>query len=248
MSFKVDSVVSVILPAAGSGERMKIKMPKQFCEVQGKAVVCYAIDAFLQYSWISEIVVVYPPDKYSLIVGALNTADLLGKVTLVPGGGTRHRSIMNGMKHLEQNPPDIVVIHDAVRPIVPKHVLEEVVREAKLHGGAGPVVPLVSTVLKVDDNGFLEESLDRLRYVASEMPQAFQYPLLMKAYQRSTEEDYTNGTECLALLHKHCGVAPKLVPGTDELFKVTYKKDLYSAAWMIHGAQNTAIRQGSEQL
>lgn len=244
----MDSVVSVILPAAGTGERMKMKMPKQFCEVQGRPVICYTIDAFLQYSWISEVVVVYPPDKYSLVVNALNTADLLEKVTLVPGGGTRHRSIMNGMKHLEQEPPDIVIIHDAVRPIVPKHVLEEVVQAAKLHGGAGPVVPLVSTVLKVDDKGFLEESLDRSRYVASETPQAFQYPLLMKAYQRSTEEDYINGTECLALLHRHCGVAPKLVPGTDELFKVTYRKDLYSAAGMIQDAQNTAIPQVAEQL
>ncbi|KAK8765484.1 hypothetical protein V5799_031905 [Amblyomma americanum] len=227
---------------------MKITMPKQFCEVQGKPVICHTIGAFLQYSWISEIVVVYPPDKYSLVVSTLNTADLLEKVTLVPGGGTRHKSIMNGMKHLEQDPPDIVIIHDAVRPIVPKHVLEEVVQEAKLHGGAGPVVPLVSTVLKIDDKGFLEESLDRSRYVASETPQAFQYPLLMKAYQRSTEEDYTNGTECLALLHRHCGVAPKLVPGTDELFKVTYRKDLYSAAGMIQDAQSTAIPQVAERF
>ncbi|XP_037504070.1 D-ribitol-5-phosphate cytidylyltransferase [Rhipicephalus sanguineus] len=235
----MDSVVSVVLPAAGTGERMKMKVAKQFCEVQGKPVMCHTISAFLQYSWISDVVVVYPPDKHSLVVSALKTADLLEKVSLVPGGTTRHRSIMNGMKHLEQDPPDIVIIHDAVRPIVPRHVLEEVVREAKLHGGAGPVVPLVSTVLKIDSKGFLEESLDRSRYVASEMPQAFQYQLLLKAYERCTEEDYTNGTECLALLHKHCGVAPKLVPGADELFKVTYRKDLYAAAGMLQDAHNT---------
>lgn len=235
----MDSAISVILPAAGTGERMKMKMAKQFYEVQGKPVICHTISAFLQYSWISDIVVVYPPDKHSLVVGALKTTGLLEKVALVPGGTTRHRSIMNGMKHLEQDPPDIVIIHDAVRPIVPRHVLEEVVREAKLHGGAGPVVPLVSTVLKIDSKGFLEESLDRSRYVASEMPQAFQYQLLLKAYQKCTEEDYTNGTECLALLCKHCGVAPKLVPGTDELFKVTYRKDLYAAAGMLQDMQST---------
>ncbi|KAL1415727.1 hypothetical protein MTO96_006605 [Rhipicephalus appendiculatus] len=180
----MDSVVSVILPAAGTGERMKMKVAKQFSG--------YLI------SWSS-----IPPEKHSLVVSALKSADLLEKVSLVPGGTTRHRSIMNGMKHLEQDPPDVVIIHDAVRPIVPRHVLEEVVREAKLHGGAGPVVPLVSTVLKIDSKGFLEESLDRSRYVASEMPQAFQYQLLLKAYERCTEEDYTNGTECLALYDAH---------------------------------------------
>lgn len=106
-------------------------------------------------------------------------------------------------------------------------------REAKLHGGAGPVVPLVSTVLKIGSKGFLEESLDRSKYVASETPQAFQYPLLLKAYQKCTEEEYSSGTECLALLQRHCAVAPKLVPGTSDLFKVTYQRDLYAAAGVI---------------
>lgn len=229
----MDSVVSVILPAAGNGERMDLNTPKQFCEVQGKAIMCHTVDAFLQYDWISDIVVVYPPDKHEMVVNALNSASLLENVTLVPGGTTRHRSIFNGMKHLVQHPPDIVIIHDVVRPIVPKKVLEEVVHEAKLHGGAGPVVPLVSTVLKIGRDGFLEESLDRSKYVASETPQAFQYPLLLKAYHECTEEEYNSGTECLALLQRHCGVAPKLVAGTSDLFKVTYRRDLYAAAGVI---------------
>lgn len=229
----MDSAVSVILPAAGNGERMNLETPKQFCEVQGKAIMCHTVDAFLQHDWITEIVVVYPPDKHEMMVDTLRSASLLEKVTLVPGGTTRHRSIFNGMEHLAQDPPDIVVIHDAVRPIVPKKVLEEVVREAKLHGGAGPVVPLVSTVLKIGSKGFLEESLDRSKYVASETPQAFQYPLLLKAYQKCTEEEYSSGTECLALLQRHCAVAPKLVPATSDLFKVTYQRDLYAAAGVI---------------
>lgn len=124
------------------------------------------------------------------------------------------------------------MLHDTCIPSL-LQVLEQVVQEAKIHGGAGPVVPLVSTILKMNTKGFLEESLDRSKYVASETPQAFQYQLLLQAYEQCSEEDYEHGTECLALLHKHCGVQPKLVPGPGELFKVTHLKDLYAVSGML---------------
>ncbi|CAN8023878.1 unnamed protein product [Ixodes persulcatus] len=227
------TVVSVVLPAAGTGERMNIATPKQFCEVQGKPLVFHTIEAFLAYNWISDIVVVCAPDQLSAMDCKLRANNLYPKVKLVVGGTTRHRSIYNGMVHMKQHPPDIVVIHDAVRPLVPAKVLEQVVHEAKLHGGAGPVVPLVSTVVKMTSKGFLQESLDRSKYAASETPQAFRYPLLLEAYECCTEEDFDCGTECLALLLKYCGVQAKLVPGSDELFKVTYSRDLYAASGML---------------
>ncbi|CAN7990563.1 unnamed protein product [Ixodes hexagonus] len=230
----METVVSVVLPAAGTGERMNIGTPKQFCEVQGKPLLFHTIEAFLAYDWISDIVVVCAPDQLSALDRKLD--HLYAKVRLVPGGTTRHRSIYNGMIHLRQHPPDIVVIHDAVRPLVPAKVLEQVVHEAKLHGGAGPVVPLVSTVVKMTSKGFLEESLDRSKYAASETPQAFRYPLLLEAYEKCTDDDFDRGTECLALLLKYCGVQARLVPGSDELFKVTYRRDLHAASGMLENS------------
>lgn len=118
----MNNTVSVILPAAGTGQRMNIATPKQYCEVQGKPLICYAVEAFLRHDWISDIVVVYPRDQLTLMTTKLKANMLSNKVRFVPGGATRHRSIYNGMLHMKKSPPDIVVIHDAVRPFIPTKV------------------------------------------------------------------------------------------------------------------------------
>ena len=118
------------------------------------------------------------------------------KVTLVDGAETRHRSIWNGVKALERLPnhdknlsnstddsvnhsasspsqyyDDLVVIHDAARPFLDAPTLEAVIDAAWNFGAAGVVRPLVSTVVRPDENGFLQETLVRADYRASEMPQ-----------------------------------------------------------------------------
>ncbi|XP_064466140.1 D-ribitol-5-phosphate cytidylyltransferase-like [Ornithodoros turicata] len=230
----MDLTVSVILPAAGSGERMCLTTPKQFCEVKGKSLICHTVEAFLKNDWISKIVVVFPSVVPPTLARCLNEPELThSKVEIIPGGVTRHRSIFNGIDHLKQSSPNVVIVHDGVRPFVPEEILKQLVQEANLHGAAGPVVPLVSTVLKMDSEGFLEETLDRSKYVASEMPQAFKYCVLLDAYNKCTKDDFDHGTECLALVHKYCKIKPKLIPGNDQLFKVTYLRDLYAVSGIL---------------
>lgn len=228
----MNSAVSVIVPAAGSGERMNMTTPKQFCDVKGKPLICHTVEAFLKNDWISNIVVVFPASLTP--ASCLNEPELRhSKVEVVTGGTTRHKSIFNGINHLSQRPPDVVVVHDGVRPFIPQQILKQLVHEASQHGAAGPVVPLVSTVLKMNAEGFLEETLDRSKYVASEMPQAFKYSVLRDAYGKCTQYDFDHGTECLALVHKYCNIQPKLIPGNDHLFKVTYLRDLYAVSGLL---------------
>lgn len=230
----MDITVSAVLPAAGAGERMNLTTPKQFCEVRGKPLICHTIEAFLKNDWISKVVVVCPPtDSPTSMRCSWGAHFATDRVEIVVGGATRHRSIFNGIVHLKQDVPDIVIVHDGVRPFVPEKILERLVHEAKIHGAAGPVVPLVSTVLKMNSDGFLEETLDRSKYVASEMPQVFRYSLLLDAYSKCTQDDWDHGTECLALVGKYCGIQPKLIPGNDQLFKVTYLRDLYAVSGLL---------------
>lgn len=78
----------------------------------------------------------------------------------------------------------VVIVHDGVRPLVPINFVEDLVRAADKHGAAGSVRPLVSTVLKVDQSEFLDLSLDRSQYLASETPQAFLMDILNTAYSK----------------------------------------------------------------
>ncbi|XP_010290064.1 PREDICTED: isoprenoid synthase domain-containing protein-like, partial [Phaethon lepturus] len=149
------------------------------------------------------------------------------RVTIVKGGITRHRSIFNGLKIFAENgfsnhplqKPEVVIIHDAVRPFVDEDILSKVVMAAKEHGAAGAIRPLVSTVIASAADGCLDHSLERARYRASEMPQAFLFDVIYEAYQQCTDYDLDYGTECLHLALKYCKTNAKLIEGTADLWK-----------------------------
>ncbi|KFQ14740.1 Isoprenoid synthase domain-containing protein, partial [Leptosomus discolor] len=191
-------------------------------------------------SWISNIVVVVSPENIETMKSIIEKYGHK-RVLVVKGGMTRHRSIFNGLKvfaekefsnHLLQK-PEVVIIHDAVRPFVEEDILSKVVLAAKEHGAAGAIRPLVSTVIASAADGCLDHSLERARYRASEMPQAFLFDVIYEAYQQCTDYDLDYGTECLHLALKYCKTNAKLVEGTADLWKVTYRRDLYAAESII---------------
>ncbi|XP_040021494.1 D-ribitol-5-phosphate cytidylyltransferase [Gasterosteus aculeatus] len=239
----VDFPVSVVLPAGGTGERTGLQTPKQFCSFLGRPLISYTIQAFERVSWIQSIVVVVARENTDLM------ADIVRrfrhrKVRAVPGGSTRHRSIRNGILALGEEGgerpaagrPKVVLIHDAVRPFVDEDFLYEIATAAKEHGAAGAIRPLVSTVIATTPEGYLDHSLERGKYRASEMPQGFTYDVIHRAYQRCSQSDFDFGTECLHLALQYCGTNAKLIQGPPTLWKVTYKRDLAAAESIIKDA------------
>ncbi|XP_037131004.1 D-ribitol-5-phosphate cytidylyltransferase isoform X2 [Syngnathus acus] len=234
----VDFPVCVVLPAGGSGERTGLQTPKQFCLLLGRPLISYTIQAFERVSWIRSIVVVVARENMDLMT------DIVGrfqhtKVRVVAGGCTRHRSICNGVMALSEEKEEemqenkVVIIHDAVRPFVEEDFLYQITMAAREHGASGAIRPLVSTVIATTSEGFLDHSLERAKYRASEMPQAFKYNIIHRAYQRCTEADFDFGTECLHLVLRYCATNAKLIEGPPTLWKVTYKRDLAAAESVV---------------
>ncbi|XP_060744383.1 D-ribitol-5-phosphate cytidylyltransferase isoform X2 [Tachysurus vachellii] len=162
------------------------------------------------------------------------------KVKVVEGGTTRHRSIFSGLQAFiessegpELPKPKVVIIHDAVRPFVDEEFLLKITLAAKEQGASGAIRPLVSTVIATTSEGFLDHSLERTKYRASEMPQGFLYDVIYQAYQRCSEFDFEFGTECLHLALQYSGTSAKLIEGPPTLWKVTYKRDLAAAESII---------------
>ncbi|XP_040900645.1 D-ribitol-5-phosphate cytidylyltransferase [Toxotes jaculatrix] len=236
----VDFPVSVVLPAAGTGERTGLHTPKQFCSFLGRPLISFTIQAFERVSWIQSIVVVVAKENMDLMTDIIQRFQHR-KVRVVPGGSTRHRSICNGVlalgeqeeERLPADRPKVVIIHDAVRPFVEEDFLYKIAMAAKEHGAAGAIRPLVSTVIATTSEGYLDHSLERAKYRASEMPQGFTYDVIHQAYQRCTETDFEFGTECLHLALQYCGTNAKLIEGPPTLWKVTYKRDLAAAESII---------------
>ncbi|XP_061918700.1 D-ribitol-5-phosphate cytidylyltransferase [Entelurus aequoreus] len=234
----VDFPVCVVLPAGGSGERTGLLTPKQFCLLLSRPLISYTIQTFERVSWIQTIVVVVAKENMDLMADIIQRFRHT-KVRVVPGGSTRHRSIRNGVLALKEDKgstagrPKVVIIHDAVRPFVEEDFLYKITMAARGQGAAGAIRPLVSTVIATTSEGYLDHSLERAKYRASEMPQGFAYDVIHQAYERCTEADFDFGTECLHLVLQYCSTNAKLVEGPPTLWKVTYKRDLAAAESIV---------------
>ncbi|XP_046895444.1 D-ribitol-5-phosphate cytidylyltransferase [Hypomesus transpacificus] len=237
----VDFSVAVVLPAGGSGERTGLQTPKQFCKFLNRPLLSYTVQAFERVPWIESIAVVVAKENLGLMTDIIQKFHHR-KVKVVHGGSTRHRSIFNGIQALCEgkdgsavNKPKVVIIHDAVRPFVEEDFLLKIAMAAKEQGAAGAIRPLVSTVIATTPDGYLDHSLQRAKYRASEMPQGFLYDVIYQAYQRCSQSDFEFGTECLDLALQYCGTNAKLIEGPPTLWKVTYKRDLAAAESIIKG-------------
>ncbi|CAL1531226.1 unnamed protein product [Lymnaea stagnalis] len=227
----MDADTDVILPAAGTSERMKNSIAKQFLKILGRHIIAYTVDSFHRIPRIRHIIITVNSNHVES-TQKLMTSYGFDKTIVTSGGETRHRSIFCGVKALQQLPgysgSSIVIIHDAARPFVPEHITLKVAESAHLFGAAGVTRPLVSTVIRGGTDGKLTDALDRRLYRNSEMPQAFRLDIIANAYEKSSEDDFNFGTECLLLAMKYSDCQAFLVEGTDDLWKVTYQKDLYS--------------------
>ncbi|KAM4705626.1 D-ribitol-5-phosphate cytidylyltransferase [Rhinophrynus dorsalis] len=231
---------AAVLPAGGCGERLGGSTPKQYCTVVGRALISHTLETFERVSWIKDIIVVVAAESIDLMKEIIHKHGHK-RVTLVEAGVTRHRSIFNGLKVFSEEhftgsaiqKPDVVIIHDAVRPFVDEDFLFQVATSARQYGAAGAIRPLVSTVIASSSDGCLDHSLDRSKYRASEMPQAFLFDIIYQAYLKCTDYDLDFGTECLHLALEYSNTKAKLLEGPPDLWKVTYKRDLYAAESII---------------
>uniref|UniRef100_A0A8C5XWE2 D-ribitol-5-phosphate cytidylyltransferase n=1 Tax=Microcebus murinus TaxID=30608 RepID=A0A8C5XWE2_MICMU len=181
--------VAAVLPAGGCGERMGVPTPKQFCPILERPLISYTLQALERVCWIKDIVVAVTGENIEAMNSIIQKYHH-ERISVVEAGVTRHRSIFNGLKALAEDQPDsklckpeVVIIHDAVRPFVEEDVLLKVVIAAKEHG--------------------------------------------------CSDYDLEFGTECLQLALKYCHTKAKLVEGSPDLWKVTYKRDLYAAESII---------------
>nr|XP_002125703.2 D-ribitol-5-phosphate cytidylyltransferase-like isoform X2 [Ciona intestinalis] len=224
----------VVIPASGSGERYNMHPPKQFECLGQKPIISHTISAFERIDCITHIVVTTPQDDdLQLMMESIVKKFHHIKVHLTKGANSRHRSIFEGLKCLKcilkseniaRDP--VVIIHDGVRPFVDKNTIMDVIQNTKIYKAIGIVRPLVSTVISVDKDDFLKESLDRSLYWASEMPQGYMFSLIYEAYLKCSDEELNHGTECLKIASDYSAFKPKILKGGDNLWKITYQRDM----------------------
>jgi 2-C-methyl-D-erythritol 4-phosphate cytidylyltransferase len=212
--------VWAVLAAAGRGERLGGKRPKAFAKLRERPLLAESLERLEASDWIDAIVIVAPPgweEPSILVAEELACTKVAACAT---GGETRAESVRAGVAEVAHE-ADVIVVHDAARPVLPEDVIERVLR-ALNEGwdGAVPGLPLADTVKRVQ-SGQVVETLPREELVAVQTPQAFVAPTLRDALAG----ELAGATDCAALVEARGGRVT-VVPGDPRLLKVTDQADL----------------------
>ena len=186
----------VILLAGGVGKRMQSEIPKQFLEVDGKPIIVYTIENFQRNEQIEKIVVVCVKDWIEHLRNLIQKYALTKVEWITEGGDTGHDSIRNGVFFLKDKiePDDFIIVHDAVRPILPQKAIDEVIRVAHENGNASSSIACHPPIVYTEDFKSGIKDVDREHVMLTASPQAFQYELALKCYEKAEQENKHNFT------------------------------------------------------
>ncbi|MDH6138419.1 2-C-methyl-D-erythritol 4-phosphate cytidylyltransferase [Kitasatospora sp. GP30] len=231
-------MAAAVVPAAGRGERLGPGAPKALRELGGAPLLVHAVRALARSRSVGLVVVAAPPNGVAEVVGLLDSHGLDGKdVRVVAGGATRQESVRLGLAAIPEQ-TEIVLVHDAARPLVPVEVVDAVI--GAVRGGAGavvPAVPLADTVKRVEPAGAgrpepVLDTPDRATLRAVQTPQGFRRELLAEVHAKALSEaaagDGPAVTDDAGLVEWYGGQVV-VVPGHEEAFKVTRPLDLVLA-------------------
>ncbi len=217
----------VILLAGGIGKRMKSAIPKQFIEVDGKPIIVHTIENFQENSQVEKIVVVCVKDWIEHVKDLVEKYALTKVEWVVEGGVTGHDSIRNGVFFLKDKikPDDCVIVHDAVRPFLPKKIVDEVIRVAHEKGNASSSIVCHPPIVYTDDFESGITDIDREHVMLTASPQAFKYSLALDCYLKAERENRHDFTFTSSLLI-YCGKRVYLAKGSTCNIKITEKEDI----------------------
>ena len=212
-----------IIAAAGAGTRMAGKRPKQFLELAGTPIIIHTLKAFERCDAIKEIIVVLSEEEVSGFLALANGHGIEKIAAVVVGGATRAESVLNGLVTAGDRSPEIVAIHDGVRPFVTPEEISKTVAAAIEQGAAILVSPVVDTVKQVK-NGEVQKTIERTELRNALTPQCFRYELLRRAYKQVDPADPTLTDE--SVLVERLGAKIVTVEGSSRNIKITRQEDL----------------------
>jgi len=226
-------MVSAIIVAAGKGIRMDDNVRKQYLLVDNRPLVSHTIEVFDECNIIDEIFLVVPKEDFVFCnENILNQQNFQKKVNLVPGGDRRQDSVYNGLLAIDNIIDDsIVVIHDGVRPFIRSEQLTECITCATDYDACIFGIPAYDTLKRVNNSGFIENTIERNTIWLAQTPQAFKYNLIRRAHENAIRTGI-NGTDD-AMLVEQLGIKVKVVTGSRCNVKITTKEDLLLARAMV---------------
>lgn len=213
--------------AGGTGQRMHQEIPKQFLNVNDKPVIIYTLEVFQNHPGIDEIGVVCIDGWHDVLRAYAKQYNITKLKWIVSGGSNGQSSIRNGVFEAEKrySPNDILLIHDAIRPLVSHDIISDSIVQCRQHGSAISVTPCNTAVLRRTTDTESFESVPRDRLAMTQTPQAFPIGKLADIHRRALEQGITNSVASCTLMIE-MGESVHFSIGSDMNIKLTTQDDL----------------------
>ena len=231
--------VFVILPAAGLGTRMSaghpsITAPKQFLELAGVPILIHTLRAFAEVPRVVATYVAVRPNEMDRVSAQIRDYGFAGKVHAVTGGDTRQESVAHALDAIDCHPDDIILVHDAVRPLIDTATIERTIRAVEKHDAAIVGLPAVDTIKQVErtaDGAIITATVPREYVVQAQTPQGFRCHLIKRAFAEAAADEFVGTDE--ASLVERAGGEVAVVLGSPANFKITQPGDLELAEFYL---------------
>lgn len=217
--------------AGGTGVRMENHItPKQFLELNGKAIIIYTLEVFDRHPEIDAITVVCIKNWINHLQKLIDDEGLSKIVSVVPGGNNTQESQYIGLKEINSwaNTDDstIVLIHDGVRPLVDKETITRNIESVKKNGSAITTVPSIETIVYIDETECLNEIVDRKRCRMARAPQSYHLGEILDIHNRAISDGKLDFIDSACMMQFY-GKYLHTVEGNDDNIKITTPKDFY---------------------
>ena len=222
---------SVIIPAAGLGSRFGSDKPKQFLNIGTMPILIKTITLFDEIDEVQNIII-------PVHLQWLNyTKELVEKYScskvkeVIIGGKERADSVRAGLNIDCVKNSDVILIHDAVRPLASRELIYNVMNAAEKYGAAIPVIPITDTVKQISRHRFIEKTLDRNKLAMAQTPQGYWSSILIDAYVKGNEANF-EGTDSASFV-EFFGFKVFVIDGEQTNIKITVQSDINYARYLL---------------
>jgi 2-C-methyl-D-erythritol 4-phosphate cytidylyltransferase len=240
--------VFAILPAAGLGTRMAGPQPKspndqnptsgappkQFLALDGVPILIHSLRAFAAVGRITAVYVAVRKPEMERVQAQIAEYGFAGRVRMVEGGDNRQESVANALAAVPASDDDIVLVHDAVRPLIDAATIERTIDAVIEHGAAIVGLPAVDTIKQVErtaHGALITSTIPREFVVLAQTPQGFRYGLLQRAFAEATADGFVGTDE--ASVAERAGHPVAVVHGSQVNLKITQPGDLELAEFYL---------------
>jgi 2-C-methyl-D-erythritol 4-phosphate cytidylyltransferase len=211
-----------IIPAGGSGSRFNSPIPKQYVKVLGNEIISYTLKTFQNSSFVDEIIIAAEMSYFETL-NQIKKKYGFDKISrIVQGGKERQDSVYNSLISGSFSEDDLMIVHDAARPLLTDQLLEKAIAAAEEHDSIAVAIRARDTLLKGKDH--ITEYINRDEIYYAQTPQIFRYEILKKAFEFVKISNFVGTDE--SMIVKKAGFDVRVVEGDFKNFKITTESDL----------------------